>query len=48
MCAPQSYRGYPHEAWGGTLAATDKVSECHRQKWLDSPVFFQISTTRNA
>ena len=30
---PQSYRGYPHKAWGGTLAATDRVSECHRQKW---------------
>jgi len=27
-----SYRGYPHKAWGGTLAATDKVSEFYRQK----------------
>ena len=30
---------YPHKAWGRTLAATDKVSECHRQKWLNSQVF---------
>ena len=48
LLMPQSYRGYPHKAWGGTLAATDKVSECHRQKWLNSQVFLQISTTRNA
>jgi len=36
LLMPQGYRGYPHKAWGRTLAATDKVSECHRQKWLNS------------
>ena len=36
LLMPQSYRGYPHKAWGRILAATYKVSECHRQKWLNS------------
>ena len=27
LLMPQSYRGYPQKAWGGTLAATDKVSQ---------------------
>jgi len=38
---PQSY---PYKAWKGILAATDKVSEFRRQKWLNSQVFLQIST----
>ena len=41
----------PGKVWGGTLAATDMVSECHRRKWLNFQVFLhnlQISTTRNA
>ena len=39
--------GYPHKAWRETLAATDKVSECCTQKWLNSQVFLQIFTTRS-
>ena len=35
-------RGYPHKAWGGTLAATDKVSEFHRQNGSILRYFFRF------
>jgi len=38
----QSYREYPHKALGGTLAATDKVSEFHTQNGTTFRYFFEF------
>ena len=40
--------GYPYKAQGGALAATEKVSECHRQNWLNSQVFHYKECTEVA
>ena len=48
LLMPQSYGGCHQKGWGGAMAATDKISECHMRKLLNLQVFLQISTTRNA